>query len=122
MDSKAGVLLIKVNQLNLYNNDLIHDEHYKESANSDNTGFIIVDLLNRSIYWSIFFLKTLGFNPNESPSAFDNLEDLLHPSDKFIVDNILSKDNSDEELFFKLRFRTKNQTYILLHSYMKMIN
>ena len=121
MDSKAGVLLIKVNQSDLYSNDLIHDEHYKESANSDNTGFIIIDLLNRSIYWSMFFMKTLGFNPNESQSAFENLEELLHPSDKFIVDSILSKENSKEE-FFKLRFRTKNQTYILLHSYLKAIN
>ena len=122
MGSTAEVLLIKVNHLDLYSNDLIRDEHYKESANSDNTGFIIIDLLNRSIYWSIFFLKTLGLKPNESPSAFENLEELLHPSDKFIVDNILRKESSNEELFFKLRFRTKNQTYILLHSYLKTIN
>ena len=122
MGSPAEVLLIKVNQLDPYRNDLIYDERNRESANSDNTGFIIIDLINRSIYWSMFFLKTLGFNPNESPSTFDNLEELLHPSDKFIVENILSNENTEKELFYKLRFRTNNQTYVLLHSYLKTIN
>lgn len=122
MGSTAGVLLIKVSPINLNNNDLVYEGYYKESANSDNTGFIIIDLLNKSIYWSMFFLKTLGFNPNENSSAFENLEELLHPSDKFVVENILRKENANEELFFKLRFKTKNQTYILLNSYLKSIN
>jgi len=122
MGSTAEVLLIKVNQLNLYNNDLIHEGQYKESTNSDNTGFIIIDLMNKSIYWSLYFLKTLGYNPNESSSTFEKLEEVLHPSDKHIVDHIFNNENSNKDLFFKLRFRTKNQTYILLHSYLKTIN
>ncbi len=122
MDSTAGVLLIKVNEINLYNDDSIYDTQQKESANSNNTGFIIINVPNKSIYWSTFFLKTLGINPNESASTFESLEELLHPSDKFLVDSILKKENPNEELFFKLRFRTKNQTYILLNSYLKSIN
>lgn len=120
MNLKTEKILIKVNQQNFDCNTL--EVQTKEFVNSNNTGFIIIDLINRSIYWSIYFLKTLGYNPNDSSSNFENFEEILHPSDKHVVDYIINNQNYSQVLFFKLRFRTVNNTYILLHSYLKTIN
>ncbi len=122
-NSKVELLLLEVNQLKFtVNNLVLNNNHSEKNTNSDNTGYIIINLVKKSLYWSLFFQKTLGYNPNTISSTFENLEELLHPSDKFTIDDIFNKKNRYEELFFKLRFRTKSQTYILLNSYLKAIN
>ncbi|MHC1704950.1 MAG: PAS domain-containing protein [Tenuifilaceae bacterium] len=89
----------------------------------NNAGFIIIDNINNTQCWSPLFNSTLGYEHNEIQPSFENLENLMHPSDFEIIKEILKTNNdvNNKDLRIKLRFKTKSGTYIIFNTSIRSI-
>lgn len=117
-------LLIDVNrQNNLISEEIKFDNNFIHWRSCNKVGFIILDFINKSICCSPRLYLTLGYEPGEICTSYDYLERLIHPSDLVIIEELIRNQiqNSNKVLDIKIRFKTKNGTYLFYNTTIRLI-